>query len=98
MNQVFMLLYHTMKKTIVIKISYVPVPFLDYTFYPSQLTAEGAIGTGAADLIAFGRPYLSNPDLVERFTNGWPLAELAPYDQWFTPPYEDLGTAIALLS
>jgi N-ethylmaleimide reductase len=26
-------------------------------------TAEGAIGTGAVDMIAFGRPYLSNPGL-----------------------------------
>lgn len=27
----------------------------------SKDTAEGAVGTGAADMIAFGRPYLSNP-------------------------------------
>lgn len=26
------------------------------------------------DLIAFGRPYIANPDLVERLRNGWPLA------------------------
>jgi 2,4-dienoyl-CoA reductase-like NADH-dependent reductase (Old Yellow Enzyme family) len=30
-------------------------------------TAEGAVRTGAADLIAFGRAYISNPDLVEKF-------------------------------
>jgi N-ethylmaleimide reductase len=35
----------------------------------TPLVAEGAIGTGAADMIAFGRLYLSNPDLVERLTN-----------------------------
>ena len=36
-------------------------------------TAEAAIASGPADLIAFGRPFLSNPDLVERFANGWQL-------------------------
>ena len=46
-------------------------------------SAEGAIRSGAADLIAFGRPYISNPDLVERFTNNWPLAADAPYSHWY---------------
>jgi N-ethylmaleimide reductase len=27
------------------------------------------------DLIAFGRPYIGNPDLAERLQHGWPLAE-----------------------
>ncbi|ASZ13317.1 alkene reductase [Chitinophaga pendula] len=30
-------------------------------------TAAAAIAAGNADLIAFGRPFISNPDLVERF-------------------------------
>jgi N-ethylmaleimide reductase len=47
-----------------------------------QETAEQAIAEGLADLIAFGRPFLSNPDLVERFKNGWPLAEPAPMSAW----------------
>jgi 2,4-dienoyl-CoA reductase-like NADH-dependent reductase (Old Yellow Enzyme family) len=46
-------------------------------------TAEEAISTGAGDLIAFGRAYISNPDLVERFANDWPLAADAPYGDWF---------------
>ena len=29
-----------------------------------------------ADLIAFGRPYIANPDLVERLKIGAPLAEI----------------------
>jgi len=33
-------------------------------------TAEEAVASGAADLIAFGRAYTANPDLVERFRNG----------------------------
>lgn len=34
-----------------------------------------ALAAGAADFIAFGRFYISNPDLVERFQAGAPLAE-----------------------
>jgi N-ethylmaleimide reductase len=34
---------------------------------------QAALDEGRADLIAIGRPYISNPDLVERFRNGWPL-------------------------
>jgi N-ethylmaleimide reductase len=51
----------------------------------TQETAEAAIATGNADLIAFGRPYISNPDLVARFANGWPLAPEAPTHTWYTP-------------
>ena len=36
-------------------------------------SAEKAIASGDADLIAFGRPIISNPDLVARFANGWEL-------------------------
>lgn len=31
-----------------------------------------------ADLIAFGRPFIANPDLVERLKSGAPLAEIDP--------------------
>jgi N-ethylmaleimide reductase len=48
-------------------------------------TAEQAINAGHADLISFGRPFISNPDLVERFRNAWPLAELAPMADWYSP-------------
>ncbi|MEN8140688.1 MAG: alkene reductase [Thermodesulfobacteriota bacterium] len=51
----------------------------------SKEDAEERIRTGLADIAAFGRPYISNPDLVERLQNGWPLA---PYDDmslWYTP-------------
>jgi N-ethylmaleimide reductase len=34
------------------------------------------IGEGLADLIAFGRPFIANPDLVERFLQNAPLAEI----------------------
>ena len=46
-------------------------------------SAEEAISKGHADLIAFGRPFIGNPDLVERFKNNWPLVEASPAT-WFT--------------
>lgn len=36
--------------------------------------AEAELQNGNHDLIAFGTPYIANPDLVERMQNGWPLA------------------------
>ena len=50
----------------------------------TQETAEAAIAQGDADLIAFGRPFISNPDLVERFANDWPLAEMADMSVWYS--------------
>ncbi len=50
----------------------------------TQETAEAAIHNGHADLIAFGRPFLSNPDLVERFANGWPLNPPAEMKVWYS--------------
>ena len=32
-----------------------------------RASAEAALADGKADLIAFGRPFLANPDLVERY-------------------------------
>lgn len=51
-------------------------------------TAETAIAEDLADLIAFGRPYISNPDLVERFAGGLALSEEAPMETWYTPAGE----------
>lgn len=34
---------------------------------------QAALDDNRADLIAIGRPFISNPDLVERFRNSWPL-------------------------
>ena len=57
----------------------------------SQETAEAAIASGNADLIAFGRPFISSPDLVERFTNDWPLAEPADMSTWYS--FDEKGYA-----
>ncbi len=51
----------------------------------TQETAEAAIASGHTDLIAFGRPFLSNPDLVERFANGWELNPPADMKVWSAP-------------
>ncbi len=43
-----------------------------------QALAEAHLTDGKADLIAFGRPFIANPDLVERMKNGTALAEIDP--------------------
>jgi len=47
-------------------------------------TAEKQIAEGNADFISFGRPYMSNPDLPERFRDGVPLAADPEYPDWWT--------------
>ncbi len=37
--------------------------------------AEHYLEAGKIDVVAFGRPFIPNPDLVERMRNDWPLAE-----------------------
>jgi N-ethylmaleimide reductase len=62
----------------------------------TQDTAESAIAQGDADLISFGRDFIANPDLVERFTHGWTLRPAAEPQVWYSfdkegytdfPPY-----------
>ncbi len=50
-------------------------------------TASEDVASGLADAISFGRPYISNPDLVERLRID---AELAPdnYRTWYSPGAE----------
>lgn len=43
----------------------------------TQKSAEQTIAEGRADMIAFGRPYIANPDLVARFRANAPLNEIA---------------------
>ena len=45
--------------------------------------AEDILRRGQADLIAIGRPYIVNPDLVERYRNGWPLNETEDPSTWY---------------
>lgn len=56
--------------------------------------AEERVAEGSADLIAFGRPYITNPDLPERFKNNWPLNPAEDMSLWYTPGpkgYTDYG-------
>ncbi|TMW68982.1 hypothetical protein Poli38472_001138 [Pythium oligandrum] len=39
----------------------------------TRAIAEGAIRSGVADAVGFGRAYIANPDLAERFQHDWPL-------------------------
>ena len=50
----------------------------------TQKSAETAITENWADMISFGRPFISNPDLVERFRQGWPLAPSEDMNTWFS--------------
>jgi N-ethylmaleimide reductase len=63
--------------------SYFHGPLMGNVGYTEE-TAEAAIASGDTDLIAFGRPFISNPDLVERFANGWPLAESTDMSTWYS--------------
>ncbi len=44
----------------------------------TRATAIAAVESGAADLVAFGKPFVSNPDLVHRLRIDAPLAPLNP--------------------
>jgi len=52
-------------------------------------TAEAAFRNRQADLISFGRPYISNPDLAERFGHGWPLNPPADMSTWYS--FDEVG-------
>jgi N-ethylmaleimide reductase len=41
-----------------------------------QDSGEELVELGLIDLAGYGRPFVSNPDLVERFRNGWPLSPI----------------------
>ncbi|MDZ4793272.1 MAG: alkene reductase [Bacteroidota bacterium] len=46
--------------------------------------AEADINSGLANLIAFGRPFINNPDLVERMANNWPLSNYLHMDLFYS--------------
>jgi N-ethylmaleimide reductase len=47
-------------------------------------SAEAEIENSQADLIAFGRPFINNPDLVKRMKNHWPLSHELNMEQFYT--------------
>lgn len=55
--------------------------FSGMILYAGKYTAEKGIrmvDLGYADLIAFGRPFIANPDLPQRIANNWPLNQVDP--------------------
>jgi N-ethylmaleimide reductase len=46
--------------------------------YTTLADIEDALSSGKADLIAMSRPFIANPDLVERLRTGLPLSEADP--------------------
>lgn len=57
--------------------------------------AEADLASGAADLVAFGRPFIANPDLVRRLQNNLPLA-IPDQSTFYTPGpagYSDYPTS-----
>lgn len=47
-------------------------------------TGEQVVEAGDADIVAYGRPYISNPDLVERFKAGADLNPDADVSVWYS--------------
>ena len=55
--------------------------FSGRVIYAGKYTAERGvrvIESGWGDLIAFGRPFIANPDLPKRIANSWPLTPVDP--------------------
>lgn len=50
----------------------------------TKQTAQERVAAGHADLAAFGRPFITNPDLVERLRNDWPLEPAEDMTFWYT--------------
>ena len=47
--------------------------------------AEAELHGGLADLVAFGRPFINNPDLVERFAGAFALSTVLDQSTFYSP-------------
>ena len=47
-------------------------------------TAEADLKSGYTDLVGFGRQFINNPDLVNRFLNGFPLSENLDFNTFYS--------------
>lgn len=65
--------------------------------------AEEDLSLGVADLVAFGKPFINNPDLVERFQNNLPLNLILDASTFYTasakgytdyPVFEEAGVTV----
>ena len=48
-------------------------------------TAERDLQSGFADLVAFAKPFINNPDFVKRLKNNWPLSANLDFSTFYTP-------------
>lgn len=55
-------------------------------------SGEKEIDEGNTDMISFGRPFLSNPDLPARFKKNAELNPEAPHDLWYSKAGNNLGS------
>ena len=46
--------------------------------------AEADLESGLGELVAFGRPYINNPDLVDRQKNNWPMSQVLNMDLFYS--------------
>ena len=66
----------------------------------NEQRAEEDLEKNNADLIAFGKPFINNPDLVDRFINKQPLSENLDQATFYTPGekgYTDYPAFVAKL-
>lgn len=59
-------------------------PFIDVGGYVDADRAEQALETGYIDLVAFGRPFISNPDLISKLRNKTALTP-PDFSTFYTP-------------
>ncbi|KAI9026714.1 putative NADH-dependent flavin oxidoreductase [Hyaloraphidium curvatum] len=60
-----------------------PTLFMKTGYYLLD-SANEVLDLGLADLIGIGRPFIANPDLVERLRNGWPLTPYMNLPGYYT--------------
>lgn len=51
----------------------------------TQESGEKEVADGNTDLVSYGRPWITNPDLPARFAAGSKLAEEPPMAIWYSP-------------
>jgi len=50
----------------------------------NKARAEADLESGLGEMIAFGRPYINDPDLAERLKNNWPLSQDLKMDLFYS--------------
>lgn len=72
--------YTEVRKTIREKFSNTLIHTGGYTLHQ----AEQDLNDGVADLVGFGKPFINNPDLVERFQRSYPLNSILDFNTFYS--------------